>query len=87
MESNPKRDHIAEIDDQILLIDGFDDAIIGLSRRINEETLAVYSYEKIIETLMERDGLEFEDAVEYTEFNIIGAWVGERTPIIVMPLD
>jgi hypothetical protein len=31
--------------------------------------------------------MDFEDAVEFVEFNILGAWVGENTPIVVMPLD
>ena len=30
---------------------------------------------------MERDGMSDEEAVEYFEFNVTGAWVGENTPI------
>jgi hypothetical protein len=30
--------------------------------------------------------MEWEEAVEYVDYNIVGAWVGEQTPIIVMPL-
>lgn len=86
-DENPVRSHIASIDSEILLITGFDNAIIGLSQRVNEPTLAVYSWEKIIEILMAENDMDIEDAMEYTEFNIIGAWMGERTPIIVMPLD
>jgi hypothetical protein len=29
--------------------------------------------------------MSFDEAVEYEDFNVIGAWVGEQTPIIVMP--
>ena len=68
-------------------MDGLDDAIIGTSQRINEPVLAVYSWEKIINILVERDDMDFEDAVEFVEFNILGSWVGESTPIVVMPLD
>ena len=60
-------------------------AFIGWSRRGNEPLLAVYSYEKMLDVCVERDGMEFEEAVEYVDFNCVGAWMGERTPIIVMP--
>lgn len=77
---------LKEMDESALLMDGFDEAFIGFSRRINEPMLAVYSYDKLIKVCMERDGMEYEEAVEYVDFNVIGAWVGEQTPIIVMPL-
>jgi hypothetical protein len=35
----------------------------------------------IIETLKERDGMSYDDAVEFFGFNIEGAYVGEFTPI------
>ena len=87
MSSNPIREHLEQEYADLLLMDGLDDAIIGVSQRINEPMLSVYSWEKIIEILTKRDDMDFEDAVEFVEFNILGAWVGEKTPIIVMPLD
>jgi hypothetical protein len=71
----------------VLLCDGFDDAFIGLSQRINEPLCAVYSYEKMVDVLIKRDGMDYEEASEYVDFNVVGAWVGKQTPIIVMPLD
>jgi hypothetical protein len=68
-----------------LLMDGLDEACIGFAQRCGDELVAVYSYDKIIEILMSRDGMDYEDAAEYTSFNILGAWVGDQTPIIVMP--
>jgi hypothetical protein len=79
-------EHFKEIDEDTLLMDGFDDACIGYSQRINEPVLAVYSYEKMIEVLMTRDGMDDEEAMEFIEFNCVGAWIGERTPIIVRSL-
>jgi hypothetical protein len=87
MSSNPIREHLEQEYADLLLMDGLDDAIIGVSQRINEPMLSVYSWEKIVEILTKRDDMDFEDAVEFIEFNILGAWVGEKTPIIVMPLD
>ena len=77
---------LVEMEEQTLLMDGFDEAFIGFSQRINEPILAVYSYEEIVRVCMERDGMEYDEAVEYVDFNVVGAWVGEQTPIIVMPL-
>jgi hypothetical protein len=72
--------------ESVLLCDGFDEAFIGLSQRINEPLCAVYSYDKMVDVLMKRDGMDYEDATEYLDFNVIGAWVGEQTPIIVTSL-
>jgi len=70
----------------LLLMDNFDEAFIGFSQRINEPELAVYDYELMVATLVNRDGMSPEEAEEYIEFNCIGAWVGEQTPIIVRGL-
>jgi len=32
---------------------------------------------------MSRDGMSWEDAVEFFDFNTVGAWVGEQTPLIM----
>ena len=80
------RELLADLEEDILLMDGFDDAIIGYSQRINDPTLAVYSWELMVKILMERDGMTDEEAMDYIDFNCLGAWVGERTPIIVLPL-
>ena len=84
----PTREKLTEnfrdIDDEALLMDGFDEACIGFSQRINEPVLAVYSYDKMVEVLMTRDGMDYDEASEFIDFNCVGAWIGERTPIIVM---
>ena len=78
-------EQLQEMGETPLLMDGFDEACIGFSQRINEPLLAVYSYEKMVEVLMERDGMDDEMAMEYIDFNCVGAHMGETTPIIVMP--
>lgn len=77
----------SQMDENVLLMDGFDEALIGFSQRINEPMLAVYSWEKMMTVCMFRDGMTDEEAEEYISYNCTGAWVGEQTPIIVMPLD
>ena len=63
-------------DEQILIADGFDEAVIGIDER---EMRVVYSVRKCIEILT-RDMSE-EDAIEHYNYNVSGAYVGEKTPI------
>ena len=65
----------------MLMADGFEDAYIGVARRCGQPDLAVYSVRKCISLLVRRDGMSQEDAAEYLEFNSIGCWAGELTPI------
>jgi hypothetical protein len=77
---------LAEIDPDILLADGFDDAIIGWTDSWSgnsREVRAVYSVAKCIEILMFRDGMSHDMAEEYFEFNVAGAYCGPKTPVFV----
>jgi hypothetical protein len=70
----------------MLKIDGHDDAILGPAliwgngERIS---VLVYDAEAIRNTLMERDNMDADEAREYIEFNIEGAYMGPDTPILV----
>jgi hypothetical protein len=79
------RDEIAaqlsEENPEALLADGFEDAFVGISRRCGQPTLAVYDYKRAVEVLMQRDGMTTEEAEEWMEFNVVGAWAGEHTPV------
>jgi hypothetical protein len=33
--------------------------------------------------LRDRDNMDIEEAIEYLDFNVLGAYIGKRTPIIV----
>jgi hypothetical protein len=50
-------------------------------------SVLVYDAEVIRNTLVTRDAMAFDDAREYIEFNIEGAYVGEGTPVLVWPYD
>ena len=78
---HPIREQLAEENPDAMTFDGFDDALLGISYRFGREALALYSYEKIIEVLL-RDGGTYEEAAEYYDFNMIGAWVGPGTPVV-----
>ena len=78
-----------------LTVDDYDDCIIGIAERCTKDPLVVYDREKMIEKLAKQfdEDKDFEtedahtDAVEYFEFNIAGAWMGEGTPLFLTRLE
>lgn len=80
---------IAELrvqDPDLLLADGFDEAVIGLVEgwigpRRGE--VVAYDYDRCLDILVTRDGMPREEAEEFLQFNTIGAYVGEYTPLFV----
>jgi len=69
----------SDLDEDMVVMDGFDDCIAGICSRFGQEDIVIYDYDKIIEKLMD-DGMDMAEAEEYFDFNIIGAWVGDGTP-------
>ena len=76
-------EEIAEYNPEALMCDGFDEAIIGMAERINLGPVVAYDVEKILQIMVERDGMTYEEAQEFFDYNIIGAWMGEFTPIFI----
>ena len=76
-------DWVAEYNDEALLADGFEDAVIGIAERCSQPTLVVYDAAKCIQILVDRDGMSPEEAQEFFEFNTLGAWAGEGTPLFL----
>ena len=56
---------------------GLDEAIIGVGSRGSQKDVLVYDVEKVIEILMTRDGMTYEEAEEFFNFNIGGGWYGK----------
>jgi hypothetical protein len=67
----------------MLLADGFEGALIGVATRCGQPTLAVYDANKCLQILIDRDDMNHEEALEYFNFNVIGAWVGDETPLFL----
>ena len=65
----------------------FDEAIVGVADRIGMGAVVVYDTTKIIDILCEHHGMDREEATEYYEFNIAGAYVGNRTPMFIAMID
>ena len=63
----------------ILFADGYDKAIAGVIWD-GERTRVVYETEKILSILME-DGMTYDEASEYFDFNVAGSYMGVYTPL------
>lgn len=68
-------------DGEMLVADGFDAAIIGITE-CGEPTV-VYDWDMCVEILRVRDEMKEEDAIEHMSFNVTGAYVGSRTPLFI----
>lgn len=74
-------DRLAEEFPDLMRMDGFDDAILGVVERIGLQTVC-YDLNKVIEILM-KQGMDEQDAWDWYQFNMLGAWVGEATPVFL----
>ena len=73
-------------EDTMMKIDGFDDAIRGVMMHdvgLGPLPVLVYQIQDILHTLRERDGMTFEEAFEFFEFNIEQAYVGPQSPVFI----
>ena len=74
------REQLAEVDENIIVYDGLDEALIGHGYCWhNQKNIAVYDFDKIAKILIDRDGMSEEEAVEFINFNIIGG-ISENIP-------
>ena len=76
------RKKLAELHPELLVADGFDDAIIGVARTFNNLSVA-YDTNKCIEILKTRDNMSEDDAIEYFEYNVVGSYMGKHTPSFI----
>ena len=71
---------IDETFEVIIYPSGFVDCSVGGGERFGGPPVAVLDVEKMFKK-MEKDGMTREEAIEYFEFNILGAHVGEENPV------
>ncbi len=65
-------------EDELLKADGFDDAVIGIDA---VKLRLVYDVDKMRSILVDQEGMSFDEAMEYLDYNVLGAYVGEQTPL------
>ena len=71
----------------VMLADGFEDAFLGLVESKGSVPKACYDRAKCINILEERDGMPYLEAVEFLDFNVTDAYVGESTPAFLERIE
>ena len=71
----------------MLRADGFDDCIIGICCRVGYEDIIAYDMTKVIQKLIDRDGMDEEEACEWFTYNILSAYHGDETPCFISVQD
>ena len=77
MDKN-KRARISEINSEAIILEDLDSAIIGIS----ECGKVIYSVSLIYDELV-KQGMPLDDVIEYVDYNILYAYLGEFTPIYI----
>ena len=83
------RQFIADFNPEAVMWDGLDDAVIGITNNGN----VVYDLNKMKEILYKQwsedpdDDVTMDDVVEHIDYNILGSYVGEFTPIHIIPVE
>ena len=67
----------------MLKAEGFDKAFLGVAQRFNMEDVFAYDKDECIAILCRRDNMSYEDAIEFFHYNVLGAWVGKKTPLFL----
>lgn len=85
-----KREDIADqYGEDMLFLDPpeqFDKCIVGVAYRCGMDPVAVYDEAKVINALVDA-GMTPEEAIEWYDFNITGAYLGEKTPLFFVTLE
>ena len=77
-----KIERLLELCPDAMVMDHYDDCIVGVVERFGATPVTCYSKEKILDKLM-GDGMNTEEAIEFFYFNQIGSYFGENTPCFI----
>ena len=75
---------IDEMAEGAIKLDGLDDAILGIVEEFGNGPRILYSKNKILKILSERDGMTWSEAEEFYDYNILGLYAGEQNPIFLI---
>jgi hypothetical protein len=70
----------SELNPEALQADGFDAALVGYT--VGMRTVLVYDADQCVDVLTD-SGMTEEEAVEWMEYNTLGAYVGPDGPLFV----
>tara|TARA_R110000772_G_scaffold184_2_gene825 strand:+ start:2367 stop:2618 length:252 start_codon:yes stop_codon:yes gene_type:complete len=68
----------------MLLADGLEKAFVGSTiSAFNRNQVALYDYDKCIQVFMDYQDMSEEEAIDHFNYNVIGSWLGDGTPIFI----
>lgn len=70
--------------EDLIIYPEFEEAFIGISHSTIEAPKAVYDYYECVRILIEDYDMTEEDAKEHLDFNFLGSYLGEHTPIFIV---
>jgi len=68
-----KREEMAMVNEDALVMDEYEDALIGYIERFQDPPIALYDRDKLFSIMMERDGMTLDEAYEWYNYNILGS--------------
>ena len=66
-------------DPKAIRFDDLDEAVIG----VDHKGQLCYLHSKMVDIFMSRDGMTDIEAMEYADFNVFDAYIGDKTPIFL----
>ena len=76
--------NIHEFAEGAIILDGLDEAIVGITEEFGNGRRILYSKDKILDILMKRDLMTHSEAEEFYDYNILGLYAGEQNPVFLV---
>ena len=76
--------NIHEFAEGAIILDGLDEAIVGITEEFGTGRRILYSKDKILDILMKRDLMTYSESEEFYDYNILGLYAGEQNPIFLV---
>jgi hypothetical protein len=68
-------------DQEILIANGFEEAFMGVAVQFDNH-IPIFSKSKCLDILISQ-GMSYDEAVEFFDFNVQNAWHGSNTPAFI----
>jgi hypothetical protein len=76
--------NIHEFAEGAIILDGLDEAIVGITEEFGTGRRILYSKDKILDILMKRDLMTYSESEEFYDYNILGLYAGEQNPVFLI---
>ena len=67
----------------MIRLNGYNDCILGVAYKIGCEDIIAYDKNKILEKLQLTDEMDEEEAEDFFQYNILGSFAGDTTPVFI----